>query len=76
MARRNRRGQRNNPSFSNKGKQITPKQKLILYLNEALSIENIRRVRRLQPRIKQKIRENSKQRLDLHLEETMEQQID
>jgi len=68
-----RRGQRNNPSFSNKGKQITPKQKLILYLNEALSIENIG-VRRLQSRIKQTKIENAKQRLQLHLEETREQQ--
>ena len=41
MAPRTRRGQRNNPSISRKGKQITPKQKLILYLNEAISIENI-----------------------------------
>jgi len=47
-----RKGQRNNPSISRKGKQITPKQKLILYLNEALSIENIG-VQRLQSRIKQ-----------------------
>ena len=73
MAPRTRRGQRNNPSISRKGKQITPKQKLILYLNEALSIENIG-VQRLQSRIKQTKIENAKQRLQLHLEETREQQ--
>jgi ferritin-like metal-binding protein YciE len=73
MAPRTRRGQRNNPSISRKGKQITPKQKLILYLNEALSIENIG-VRRLQSRIKQTTIENAKRQLELHLEETMEQQ--
>src|SRR5205823_3299735 len=68
-----RRAQKNNRSISRKGKQITPKQKLILYLNEALSIENIG-VRRLQSRIKQTKIENAKQRLQLHLEETREQQ--
>ena len=73
MAPRTRRGQRNNPSISRKGKQITPKQKLILYLNEAISIENIG-VRRLQSRIKQTTIENAKRQLELHLEETMEQQ--
>jgi ferritin-like metal-binding protein YciE len=73
MAPRTRRGQRNNPSISRKGKQNTPKQKLILYLNEALSIENIG-VRRLQSRIKQTTIENAKRQLELHLEETMEQQ--
>jgi ferritin-like metal-binding protein YciE len=73
MAPRKRRGQRNNPSISSKGKQITSKQKLILYLNEALSIENIG-VQRLQSRIKQTKIENAKQRLELHLKETREQQ--
>jgi ferritin-like metal-binding protein YciE len=68
-----RKGQRSNPSISRKGKQIAPKQKLILYLNEALSIENIG-VQRLQSRIKQTKIENAKQRLQLHLEETREQQ--
>jgi ferritin-like metal-binding protein YciE len=69
-----RREQRdNNRSISRKGKQITAKQKLILYLNEALSIENIG-VQRLQSRIKQTKIENAKQRLQLHLEETREQQ--
>jgi ferritin-like metal-binding protein YciE len=68
-----RKGQRNNPSISSKGKQITPKQKLILYLNEALSIENIG-VQRLQSRIKQTKIENAKQRLELHLGETRDQQ--
>ena len=69
----NKKGKEKLSSISRKGKQITPKQKLILYLNEALSIENIG-VRRLQSRIKQTTIESSKQRLDLHLEETMEQQ--
>ena len=73
MAPCTRRGQRNNPSISRKGKQITPKQKLILYLNEAISIENIG-VRRLESRIKQTTIENAKRQLSLHLEETMEQQ--
>ena len=74
MAPHTRRGQRNNPSISRKGKQNTPKQKLILYLNETLSIENIG-VQRLQSRIKQTTIENAKRQLEkLHLEETMEQQ--
>jgi ferritin-like metal-binding protein YciE len=68
-----RRTQKNNRSISRKGKQITPKQKLILYLNEALSIENIG-VQRLQSRIKQTKIENVKQQLQLHLEETRGQQ--
>ena len=64
-----KRGQRNNPYISRKGKQITPKQKLILYLNESLSIENIG-VQRLQSQIKQTKMLNAKQRLQLHLDET------
>jgi ferritin-like metal-binding protein YciE len=68
-----RRTQKNNRSISRKGKQITPKQKLTLYLNEALSIENIG-VQRLQSRIKQTKIENARQRLQLHLEETRGQQ--
>jgi len=68
-----RRTQKNNRSISRKGKQITPKQKLTLYLNEALSIENIG-VQRLQSRIKQTKIENVKQQLQLHLEETRGQQ--
>jgi hypothetical protein len=66
-----KRGQRNNPYISRKGKQITPKQKLILYLNEAL--ENTG-VQRLQSRIKQTKMQNAKQRPQLHLDETREQQ--
>ena len=68
-----RRTQKNNRSISRKGKQITPKQKLTLYLNEALSIENIG-VQRLQSRIKQTKIESVKQQLQLHLEETRGQQ--
>jgi ferritin-like metal-binding protein YciE len=68
-----RRAQKNNRSISTKGKQITPKQKLTLYLNEALSIENIG-VQRLQSRIKQTKIENTKQQLQIHLEETRRQQ--
>jgi ferritin-like metal-binding protein YciE len=67
-----KRTSRNNPYIS-RGKQITPKQKLILYLNEALSIENIG-VQRLQSRIKQTKMQSAKQRLQLHLDETREQQ--
>jgi ferritin-like metal-binding protein YciE len=68
-----RRAQKNNRSISRKGKQITPKQKLTLYLNEALSIENIG-VQRLQSRIKQTKIENTKQQLQIHLKETRGQQ--
>ena len=56
-----------------KGKRLTPNQKLILHLNEALSIENAA-VQRLQSRIKQTRIENVRQRLQLHLEETKGQQ--
>ena len=54
-------------------KRLTPKQKLTLYLNDALAIENAA-VQRLQSRIKQTEIENAKQRLQLHLQETREQQ--
>src|SRR5437899_5250113 len=64
---------RNNLSTSRKGKRLTPKQKLTLYLNEALAIENAA-VQRLQSRIKQTKIENARQRLQLHLEETRGQQ--
>jgi ferritin-like metal-binding protein YciE len=64
---------RNNPSTSRRGKQITSKQKLTLYLNEALAIENAA-VQRLQSRIKHTKIEDAKQRLQLHLEETRGQQ--
>ncbi|MGB6527205.1 MAG: DUF892 family protein, partial [Candidatus Nitrosopolaris sp.] len=53
--------------------RLTPKQKLTLYLNDALAIENAA-VQRLQSRIKQTKIENAKQRLQLHLQETREQQ--
>lgn len=56
-----------------KGKRLTPNQKLILHLNEALAIENAA-VQRLQSRIKQTRIENVRQRLQVHLEETKGQQ--
>ncbi|MFL6375906.1 MAG: ferritin-like domain-containing protein [Nitrososphaeraceae archaeon] len=56
-----------------KAKKLTPNQKLILHLNEALAIENAA-VQRLQSRIKQTRMENVKQRLQAHLEETKRQQ--
>ena len=58
---------------SRKGKEITPSEKITLYLNETLSIENAS-IERLKLRIKQTKIENVKQRLRLHLEETREQQ--
>lgn len=60
-------------SPSRKGKRLTPNQKLTLYLNDALAIENAA-VQRLQTRIKQTKIENAKQRLELHLKETKDQQ--
>ena len=59
--------------YSRKGKEITPSEKITLYLNETLSMENAA-VDRLKLRIKQTKIENVKQRLRLHLEETREQQ--
>ena len=62
------------PTFTKrKGKRLTPNQKLILHLNEALAIENAA-VRRLQSRIKQTRIENVRQRLQVHLDETKVQQ--
>ena len=58
---------------STKRKEVTPSEKITLYLNEALAIENAA-VERLQLRIKQTKIENVKQRLQLHLQETREQQ--
>ena len=58
---------------SRKGKEITSSEKITLYLNEALSMENAA-VERLKLRIKQTKIESVKQRLQLHLEETREQQ--
>jgi ferritin-like metal-binding protein YciE len=64
----------NVPTFTKrKGKRLTPNQKLILHLNEALAIENAA-VQRLQSRIKQTRIENVRQRLQVHLEETKGQQ--
>ena len=67
-----RRIRRRNVS-SRKGKEITPSEKITLYLNETLSLENAA-VERLKLRIKQTKIESVKQRLQLHLEETREQQ--
>ena len=78
-ARTKTRSRRNNVSRSSrqkgkgKGKRLTPAQKLTLYLNEALAIENAA-IQRLQSRIKQTKIENVKQRLQAHLEETKKQQ--
>ena len=64
---------RNNLSTSRRGKQITSKQKLTLYLNEALAIENAA-VQRLQSRIERTKIENAKLRIQQHLEGTRGQQ--
>ena len=78
-ARTKTRSRRNNVSRSSrqkgkgKGKRLTSAQKLTLYLNEALAIENAA-IQRLQSRIKQTKIENVKQRLQAHLEETKKQQ--
>ena len=58
---------------STRAKDITASEKITLYLNEALSMENAA-VERLQLRIKQTKIESVKERLRLHLEETREQQ--
>jgi ferritin-like metal-binding protein YciE len=58
---------------STRAKEITAGEKITLYLNEALSMENAA-VERLQLRIKQTKIESVKERLRLHLEETREQQ--
>jgi ferritin-like metal-binding protein YciE len=58
---------------STRAKEITASDKITLYLNEALAMENAT-VERLQLRIKQTKIENVKERLQLHLEETREQQ--
>src|SRR4051812_11750020 len=58
---------------STKRKEVTPSEKITLYLNETLSLENAA-VERLKLRIKQTKIESVKQRLQLHLEETREQQ--
>ena len=58
---------------STRAKEITASEKITLYLNETLAMENAA-VERLQSRIKQTKIESVKQRLRLHLEETREQQ--
>src|SRR3954469_11988277 len=60
-------------STKRKEKRVTPNQKLVLHLNEALAIENAA-VQRLQSRIKQARIEIVKKRLQVHLEETKGQQ--
>ena len=60
---------------STRAKEITASEKITLYLNEALSMENAA-VERLQLRIKQTKIENVKERLQLHLEETRENKTD
>jgi ferritin-like metal-binding protein YciE len=54
-------------------KQISLNDKLVLYLNDALSMENAS-MQRLQYRIKQTRLQDAKQQLQHHLEETKEQQ--
>ena len=54
-------------------KQISLNDKLVLYLNDALSMENAS-IQRLQSRIKQTRLQDAKQQLQHHLEETKEQQ--
>jgi ferritin-like metal-binding protein YciE len=54
-------------------KELTQNDKMIIYLNEALAIENAA-IPRLQARIKQVSIESAKAQLTHHLEETTEQQ--
>jgi ferritin-like metal-binding protein YciE len=58
---------------SSRNKQISLNEKLGLYLNDALSMENAS-IQRLQSRIKQTRLQDAKQQLQHHLEETKEQQ--
>ena len=60
-------------SSAQKLKNITIQDKLALYLNDALSIENAP-IERLQSRIRQTRLQDSKEQLQHHLEETREQQ--
>ena len=60
-------------SSAQKLKNITIQDKLALYLNDALSIENAA-IERLQSRIRQTRLQDSKVQLQHHLEETREQQ--
>jgi hypothetical protein len=54
-------------------KRVSLNDKLGLYLNEVLSMENAS-IQRLQSRIKQTRLQDAKQHLQLHLDETKEQQ--
>ena len=72
-SKQSKRTRRRRNVSSKKGREITASDKITLYLNEALSMENAA-VERLQLRIKQTKIENVKERLRLHLEETREQQ--
>ena len=56
-------------------KRVSLNDKLGLYLNDVLSMENAS-IQRLQSRIKQTRLQDSKQQLQLHLDETKEQQRD
>ena len=58
---------------SSQKKRISLNDKLGLYLNDALSMENAS-IQRLQSRIKQTRLQDAKQQLQLHLDETKEQQ--
>jgi ferritin-like metal-binding protein YciE len=68
-----RRNKKSSSSSSQKRKNITFNYKLALYLNDALSLENAA-IERLQSRIRQTRLEDSKVRLQHHLEETRQQQ--
>ena len=70
---KNTRNNRSSKSSSFQKKQISLNDKLVLYLNDALSMENAS-MQRLQSRIKQTRLQDSKQQMEYHLEETKEQQ--
>jgi bacterioferritin (cytochrome b1) len=80
MARKNRRAGRSSSRKAKAGgkntrssKMLTANDKLVLYLNEALSMENATATR-LQLRIKETRLQDVRQQLEHHLEETREQQ--
>ena len=60
-------------SLPKRRRDITLNEKLIMYLNEALSLENAA-IERLNKRIKQTVSDDSRAQLRHHLEETKEQQ--
>ena len=60
-------------SQTSRNAQMTPNDKMTIYLNELLAIENAA-VTRLQSRIKETNMQEAKQQLKHHLEETKEQQ--